>query len=888
MKTKQYSGQHKIFGSPILCILFMLLLNTSAISQEIEGQITDTKNQAVPYATVYVSETKSGTTSNKDGLFHLNLEYGTYHLTIRSMGYLQQNLEVKLTVDSLFLPVVLEVQEFELKEIKIFPGKEDPAYFIIRKAIAEAPYYRRKIKHYNADLYIKANFEFTNIPKLIQNQEMDDGRKFKEYFKENVTYVIESQNEITFDYPNHYNQKVISKKTSLTGIDEPPVMGLMTTSFYEERPAEVISPLSAVALRHYNYQYEGFISVGDFDVFKIRVTPKRKSDELMEGFIYIVDQLWCIYNLDFSSTFEFVDYRIKQQFENLGNENWLPVSHNITGNFGALGMRGNFYYGASVKYDSIVDNYASEIASDVDEATAHSEKQVQKEESEKTIELKKQVEEIRSKEELSNAEVRKVARLNRKILKEQYKDSTIAQPDFYSGYNIDENTDSLREDVVWDTLRAIPLTPAETESYRRADSLRSMESTATDTLRTDAERRKSALMKVAFGDWNLYRDTLLRIRYGGLINTENFDFNAVDGYKYKQIFQFRFNTDSARYIYIDPELGYAFNRKAWFGRLGIRFINILGYGNQLNLSGGKLSRDFKGDIGIHPALNAISTWFFAENYMRLYETEFVEMNLSQRLNSNWDAVFSAGYNHFYPLVNNADYILSDKKDFAPNVPGGRTEDSAELQEQKSFAWSAGLEYYKRIRNPWLQESPFLFLSDFYRAKLTFKQGIEGVFSSVSDYSQVDFSFQHQANISPTSGIDWSLTAGYFLNADQLHFSEYKHFLTSEIPLAFRPFTATMQLLNDYEPASKEGYIHLSGEYRSEYVLLRYLSLINRKTWSESLHLNYFSRNPSKENYWEAGYSLNNLFFAGNVGVFAGIANGKFESIAFKFSIAIND
>ena len=36
--------------------------------------------------------------------------------------------------------------------------------------------------------------------------------------------------------------------------------------------------------------------------------------------------------------------------------------------------------------------------------------------------MKKQVEELTAKDELSNTDVKKVARLNRKILKEQYKD----------------------------------------------------------------------------------------------------------------------------------------------------------------------------------------------------------------------------------------------------------------------------------------------------------------------------------------------------------------------------------------------------------------------------------------------------------------------------------
>lgn len=872
-----------------LILFFIYVFGVLSVhGQMIKGTISDEKKQAVPYATIFVSETNEGTTTNADGIFQLQLPKGNYHLTIRSMGFQQMNVQVEVDQDSLFLPLELKVQEFELHEIKVFPGDEDPAYFIIRKAIAKAPYYREKIKHYEADLYIKANFEFTNIPAIIKKQEMDDGKLFKDYFKENVTYVIESQNKITFNYPKQYDQKVISKRTSLIGFDEPPVMGLMTSSFYEERPQNVISPLSVPALKHYDFRYEGFINVGDFDVFKIKVTPKRKSDELVDGFIYIVDRLWCIYNLDFSSSFEFVDYRIKQQFENLGNGNWLPVSHNITGNIGALGMRGTFYYGASVKYHNIEDNYADDTRTNSFSTQSDSVKwSEKKEESVKTKNLKAEVAALTSRDDLSNSDVKKVARLNRKILKEQYQDSTIVSADFYSNYNIEDQKDSIRENIAWDSVRTIPLTPAEVKSYQVADSLRGLDEMKRDTSSSGLSIAKSMLAKVTFGDWNFYRDSILRIRYSGLVNTGNFDFNTVDGYKYRQFLQFRINPDSAKYIFISPELGYAFNRKAFFGMIETRFENIFWDGSTVRFSLGKQSRDFKKN-GIAPALNAISSWFFAQNYMKLYETSFAEFELTQRISKFLDFSANVEYNHFMPLENHTTFLLNDSKDFEPNIPEGRTGDSPELQDQKSFALSAGLNYYKRNDKPWLQESAFLFLSDFYRVNLTFKKGLKNVFSSVSDYSQIDFNFHQQLNISPTAGLDWQLNVGYFMNANQLHFSEYKHVQSSEIPVAFSPFTNTLQLVNDYGIASKGAYFHLSGEYRSEYILLRYLSIVNRQTWSESLHLNFYSKNLSEAPYWEAGYSINNLFFLGNLGIFTGFEYSKFTSMAIKINISIND
>ncbi|MCK3684910.1 DUF5686 and carboxypeptidase regulatory-like domain-containing protein [Maribellus sp. YY47] len=869
----------------VLILLFSTFHILSVKAQVIAGKITDEQNMPVPYATIFISETKEGTTSNIDGNFELQLPKGSYHFTIRSMGYLQQNKQITLDRDSLFLPVTLHVQKFELKEIKIFPGKEDPAYLIMRKAIAKAPYYRDRIKHYTADLYIKSNFEFQNIPKIIKQQEMEDGRKFKDYFKENVTYVIESHNKITYDYPNSYKQEVISKRTSLTGIDEPPVMGLMTETFYQERPADVISPLAPMALRHYNFMYEGFITVGDFDVFKIRVTPKRKSDELVDGYIYIVDQLWCIYNLDFSSTIKFVEYRIKQQFENLGNENWLPVTHHLTGNFGALGMRGNFYYGASVKYDSIIDNYTSKVlpeAAEID--TDKVETVAEKQENENIKQMRREMESLTQKEHMSNADVRKAARLNREITKEQFKEMETTS--YFQSYDIeDKKTAAVREEA-WDSIRTIPLTPAEVQSYKMADSIQSLQDMRRDTSATGTQSR--FFKTLLTGSFDLTTDSLTRLRYRGLIDLKNFDYNAVDGYKYMQYARLRYYPDSAQTISIEGQLGYAFNRKTLFGNFGTSFENVFAKQNRVNFSVGKESRDLKGlNYGITPIVNAASSFFFAKNYMRLYETGFVTLSAFQRINKKLSLHADASYNHFYPLSNHASFPLGDNKHFDPNVPAGYEGDSPFLTEQKSFSYSAGATYRKRIRKPWAQQSPFLFMSDFYRIDLNFYQGVKDVFSSVSDFSRIDLKFQHQANVSISTGIDWSINAGYFLNADQLHFSQFKHFNTSNIAVSMKSFTGMMQLINDYEFSTNDSYLNGTFELRSEYILLRYLSLINKKAWSESLHFNYLTT-PALHNYWELGYSLNNFFFVGNLGVFTGFEGGEFKSVGFKFSLSLAD
>ncbi|HSM46445.1 MAG TPA: DUF5686 and carboxypeptidase regulatory-like domain-containing protein, partial [Draconibacterium sp.] len=726
-----------------LVIIFLLLGSFQSKSQFVAGKIINEKNEPVPYATIFVSETKEGTISNAEGNYLIQLTNGIYQITIRSLGYMQVIKEVNVNADSINLDIKLQLQPFEIKEVKVFPGKEDPAWFIMRKAIANAPYYRTKIKHYEADMYIKSNFAFTSIPKLYQNKIEVEGRKLKELIKENVTYIIESQNKITFTYPNKYEQKVISKKSSLTGIDEPPVLELMSASFYDERPNQLISPLSSLAIKHYKFRYEGFITVGNFDVFKIKVIPNRKSDELVDGYIYIVDKLWCIYNLDFKGRFEFFDYRIKQQFENLGNNNWLPVSDQIDADVSMLGLKGQFYYGVALKYNVVEENNFGEIQLQETEKPATTQT---RHPGEKEKKLRAESEAILAKEELTNREVAKASKLNRKILKEQYKDTVLTDV-FRTNYKVEEIKDTLSNDFAfWDTIRAIPLTPAEMQSYAMTDSLMRMKVLDTDSLNdVKPAKEKKLVSKILVGNWDLARDSVLRLGYDGLLSFKNFDFNAVDGYKYRQKMELDFRLGSEKRIGITPEIGYAFNRNTIFGSVNSTFRNIFWKGGTIQFGFGKESRDFKtSPPGIQPILNAASTWFFAENYMTVFETVFLKLQVSHRVKEKFTFSASTEYNNFKPLDNNTEYIFSKGKDFSSNLPQKLNIESPEIVAQKSLMYTIGVNYYKRQRKPWLQESPFIFIKDFYTFNLQWKQGVKNIFSSASDFSQINFNFHQQA------------------------------------------------------------------------------------------------------------------------------------------------
>src|SRR5680860_1530860 len=122
-------------------LLVIICFSFPSNAQIVSGLILNEKNEPVPYATIFVQEAKKGTITNSNGNFNLQLENGIYHLIIRSLGYLQIERTIELKTDSLDLDILMQQQNFEIKEIKIFPGKEDPAYYIMRKAITKASYF---------------------------------------------------------------------------------------------------------------------------------------------------------------------------------------------------------------------------------------------------------------------------------------------------------------------------------------------------------------------------------------------------------------------------------------------------------------------------------------------------------------------------------------------------------------------------------------------------------------------------------------------------------------------------------------------------------------------------------------------------------------------------
>jgi hypothetical protein len=185
-------------------------------SQGIEGEIRDLEGEPVPYAAIFIKELTRGTTCNALGQFSLPLPSGTYTIFFRSLGYTEVTRNVEIGDRFIKLEIELPPQTYMIPEVRVSASGEDPAYWIMRKAIGLANYHLNEVASYNAEIYIRGTAYIENLPRAIARRiEVNDIR-----VKEEEAYMLESLNEVVFTAPDRYEMQVIASQNTLPGYTE--------------------------------------------------------------------------------------------------------------------------------------------------------------------------------------------------------------------------------------------------------------------------------------------------------------------------------------------------------------------------------------------------------------------------------------------------------------------------------------------------------------------------------------------------------------------------------------------------------------------------------------------------------------------------------------------
>ena len=111
----------------LLLILFTATLLFSGTDGTVRGKVLDVKGEALPGAQVYISELGSGTMTDIDGNYILlNLEVGTYDITISMIGFATQIIQnVNIIMDqTVWLNIAMQIEAIEGEVIHVSAQKE--------------------------------------------------------------------------------------------------------------------------------------------------------------------------------------------------------------------------------------------------------------------------------------------------------------------------------------------------------------------------------------------------------------------------------------------------------------------------------------------------------------------------------------------------------------------------------------------------------------------------------------------------------------------------------------------------------------------------------------------------------------------------------------------
>jgi hypothetical protein len=855
-------------------IIFFLLFTTASMAGGIRGTIKADDGSMLSFATIYVKQLGTGTVTNTDGFYELSLPAGNYDIVFQYLGYETQERKVMVGIDYQSIDIVMKVQVVVLQNVIIRSGNEDPAYTIMRKAIAKAKYHTQQLDRYSARVYIKGAGKLVDYPWLAKKALEKEG------IEKDRVFISESVSEIKYTRPNTFEEKVISIRSDGKDNNTSP-NAFIFGSFYQPEIAETVSPLSPSAFGYYKFEYLGTFKDRDYEVSKIRVTPRSRGDNVVEGEIFIVEDWWAIHSLDLKTTKLGIRIAVKQMYAPIEEKVWLPVSQqfDISGRFFGF----EFVY----NYLATVSDYTIDLNPDliVEEMKVLDEKlfkeearEIEKRFGQKNPQLQQR---LSSNEEITRKELRNIIK---EYEKQELKQSK--EPDIISNTSFKIDSGAYKKDsAYWALIRPVPLTAEEIKGYKKTDSLAIEERKKEegDTVKRSPKNKKG------FQPWDLITGDVYK-----LSKHSNFEikfpevwFNTVEGYNL--IYRMNFGTilqDTNRTrLNIMPTLRYAFAREQLSGHLTFRLRNR---NYRFEAQGGRYIKQFNADEPILPVINTFTTLFLEQNLMKIYERDFVDLLYRRRFSPKFTAEATAGWANRRALFNNTNHKWIDRakiEGYTPNAP-----ENEELMNTDFNAHQAIIGSLHMSARPWLKYRirngrKIEIESSTPTLLFTYRKGFK-VFDSGIDFHQVETGIKHEYKVGVRGTLHFALRGGVFLKADSLGFMDYKHFLGNRTPFVTTDPVGSFRLMDYYRYSTSDKYFVANLHYQFRKFLVTAIPEVRMFGIRENIFVNYLAT-PTSKNYTEVGYTIDGIFRIFRLEAAAAFRDGQYLNYGFRVGIATN-
>ncbi|MBK9679266.1 MAG: carboxypeptidase-like regulatory domain-containing protein [Saprospiraceae bacterium] len=891
------------FRISVCLFLLGLGLNPSIVGQSISGLVRDETNVPLPYATIQVTKTNKGAVTNQDGFFQIQIDPGTYNFRFQYVGYRIKDTTIVVGTKDISIKLNLRAESLTLPTVVIDGSNEDPAYTIMRRAIAKASYHANQINSYSARVYIKGSGRLLKIPFLFKNRIKKE--LAKEGIDSTVAFTQESVSRLHYKRPGQYTDTVLSIRATGDDNNTSP-MGFVNSSFYDPKVSGAVSPLAPNAFQIYKFEYLGFFEEHGAIINKIKVTPKSKGDQVFEGTIYIIDQVWNIHSLNLLTSIWGIEFAIKQVFTPVQGEIWMPLDqiYDVGGNV--------FGFGFEYKYLAHLSDYKITINPDISVPLIVLDDKVDKEES---VEANKkinnssnplQIKDLDMNQELSAKQLRKMMKQYKKQELDSLPESETISINSTETHQTIDSMANKRDSLYWDEIRPVALTEYESKGYTRMDSI-----TKVEKIKEEENKRDSSSVEINIGSDGTelkVNKTSKKFKLNHLIVGSNYiynkdknyltlfplanklNFNTVDGYHGALSMELgnKGKSKSSTLWKIRPEIGYTLARKVLTYELT---TSIASRNNKkdpdynpwkLVIAAGKVPVSYTPYLTRNNYFNTFYSLFFRKNYLKLYDSQYVRASFAQTLSKKFSFAATATFDSRMPLVNHSTAgIANRKKAYTSNIPtvselnpGSITANMAFITEVSAI-WKPFHRF--AIRNGYkikdLSKSPTI--------SLLYKKGWE-----VSDgqFDQAQIGFKHHISVGAGDDFDYDLVGGSFLGTSPKYVQDFAHFPGNQYIFSPLDPVKFFRALDYFEYSTNAQYLSFLGNYQFRRFILSSSPWVRKKGIRENLIINALSTTDHPL-YSELGYGINYIFRVLRVEGVTTWQDGTYQGFRFRFGLA---
>ena len=410
------------------------------------------------------------------------------------------------------VPARGETEDSRVRRLQSVPDS------VLDRIFDAAEVYAGSVKDYKGELYLKGHLKVHRQNRII--------RYLPSMFRleKGVNdYLYESVSDFHYTAPDIVDRKVRALSTTFPSVrgEVFDVIDYMRFNIYAASLMgdRLVSPLNREARVHYRYSLEDAVWQSEGTVYKIRVTPRYRSTQLVEGVLWVSSCDWTIRYIDLSGKYDLIDFRVAMQMGDSEDTRLLPSVLNLDMHFKFLRNHLEMVYTGWMKYSEVTFR--------------------------------------RPGEEL-------VARKD----KSSY--------NLTSSYTLTCDTSSLvMSRDSFNRIRPVPLNAGEDSLYERMDYRRWIN--AADSFRIETPRRKNLVFWGQIGDalissYNVDLSKVGNISCSPIVNPLLVSYSHRNGISYRQVFKYNKLFHDSKLLRIAPQIGYNFTKKELYAKVDMEYV----------------------------------------------------------------------------------------------------------------------------------------------------------------------------------------------------------------------------------------------------------------------------------------------------------------------------